>query len=99
VGTGGFSPGIKRPGREADHWPPSSAEVKKLYLHSPVCLPSACRIKHRNNFTFTMFNYGLPREIWTGAESTRRGSTFKSTHTSRKNLTVNEELWMKQKRS
>jgi hypothetical protein len=30
--------GIKRPGREADHSPPSTAEVKKrvqLYLHSP----------------------------------------------------------------
>jgi hypothetical protein len=26
---GGGSPGIKRPGREADHSPPSSAEVKK----------------------------------------------------------------------
>jgi hypothetical protein len=39
--TGVFSPGIKRPGREADHSPPSSAEVKEraeLYLHSPVHL-------------------------------------------------------------
>jgi hypothetical protein len=33
---GALSPGIKRPGREADHSPPSSAEVKEcveLYLH------------------------------------------------------------------
>jgi hypothetical protein len=33
-----LSLGIKRPGREADHSPPSSAEVKEcveLYLHSP----------------------------------------------------------------
>jgi hypothetical protein len=30
VGTGGFFPGGKaRPGRDADHSPPSSAEVKK----------------------------------------------------------------------
>jgi hypothetical protein len=28
VGTGALSPGIKRPGREADHSPPTSAEVK-----------------------------------------------------------------------
>jgi hypothetical protein len=31
-------PGVKRPGREADNLPPSSAEVKvcvELYLHSP----------------------------------------------------------------
>jgi hypothetical protein len=37
-GGGGLSPGVKWPGREADHSPPSSAEVKEcveLYLHSP----------------------------------------------------------------
>jgi hypothetical protein len=28
VGTRGSYPGVKRPGREADHLPPSSAEVK-----------------------------------------------------------------------
>jgi hypothetical protein len=41
VGTGGLSLGVKRPGRESDHSPPSSAEVKecvKLYLHSPIRL-------------------------------------------------------------
>jgi hypothetical protein len=34
--------GVKRPGREANHSPPSSAEVKEcveLYLHSPIRLP------------------------------------------------------------
>jgi hypothetical protein len=38
MGTRGSFPGVKRPGREADHSPPSSAEVKewvKPYLHSP----------------------------------------------------------------
>jgi hypothetical protein len=37
MGTGGSFLGVKRPGREADHSPPSSAEVKEcmeLYLHS-----------------------------------------------------------------
>jgi hypothetical protein len=28
--SGAFSPGVKRPGREADHSPPASAEVKKM---------------------------------------------------------------------
>jgi hypothetical protein len=28
MGTGALSPGVKRPGREADHSPPSSADVK-----------------------------------------------------------------------
>jgi hypothetical protein len=33
----GSFPGIKQPGREVDHSPPTSAEVKgvELYLHSP----------------------------------------------------------------
>jgi hypothetical protein len=38
---GALSPGIKRPGHEADHSPPTSAEVKKnvnLYIHSPIRL-------------------------------------------------------------
>jgi hypothetical protein len=39
IGTGGaLSLGLKRPGLEADHSPPSSAKVKEcveLYLHSP----------------------------------------------------------------
>jgi hypothetical protein len=38
-----FSLGVKRSGREADHSPPSSAEVSEcveLYLHSPIRLHS-----------------------------------------------------------
>jgi hypothetical protein len=38
---GALSLGVKWPGREADHSPPSSAEVKELvdlYLHSPNTL-------------------------------------------------------------
>jgi hypothetical protein len=41
MGTRGSFPGVKRPGREADHSSPSSAEVKecvKLYIHSPNTL-------------------------------------------------------------
>jgi hypothetical protein len=30
MGTGGSYPGVKRQGREADHSPPTSAEVKKM---------------------------------------------------------------------
>jgi hypothetical protein len=54
-----FPWGVKRPGREADHSPPSSAEVKEcveLYLHSPNT-PSwrDAHLKHRDNFTFTFY--------------------------------------------
>jgi hypothetical protein len=41
MGSRGSSLGVKRPGRETDHSPPSSAEVKEcveLYLHSPIRL-------------------------------------------------------------
>jgi hypothetical protein len=41
MGTGSSFPEVKRPGREVDHSPPTSAEVKKnvtLYIHSPIRL-------------------------------------------------------------
>jgi hypothetical protein len=34
VGTGTSFPGVKRPGREADHLPPTSAEVKKMWIYT-----------------------------------------------------------------
>jgi hypothetical protein len=39
--SGTLSLGVKRPGREADHSPPSSAEVKNAWSYTsttPVCL-------------------------------------------------------------
>jgi hypothetical protein len=54
---GALSLEIKRPGREADHSPPSSAEVKEcvgLYLHSPnTPFMAWCSIKTQDNFAFT----------------------------------------------
>jgi hypothetical protein len=34
MGTGGSFPGGKRPGREVDHSPPTSAEVKKMWIYT-----------------------------------------------------------------
>jgi hypothetical protein len=34
TGYRGLSPGVKRQGREADHLPPTSAEVKKMYIYT-----------------------------------------------------------------
>jgi hypothetical protein len=51
------SPGEKRPGREADHPPPTNAEVKNG--EAVPCLPHMSSllggqlIKHRDNITFT----------------------------------------------
>jgi hypothetical protein len=52
---GALSPGVKRPGREVDHSPPTSAEVKKSgSIHPLPYTPSwssAYLVKHRDNFT------------------------------------------------
>jgi hypothetical protein len=31
---GDISPGVKRPGREADHSPPTTVEVKKMWIYT-----------------------------------------------------------------
>jgi hypothetical protein len=33
MGSGALSPGVKRPGREADHSPPANAEDKKTWIY------------------------------------------------------------------
>jgi hypothetical protein len=56
MGTTGFSLGAKRSGREADHSPPSSAEVKNAWsytLTSQYVLMAWCLVKHSDKFTFT----------------------------------------------
>jgi hypothetical protein len=63
--AGALSLGLKRPGHEADHSPPSSAEVKEwveLYLQSPNT-PSwrGAQLKHRNNFT--LYYYVLHDQV------------------------------------
>jgi hypothetical protein len=32
--TWGFFPGVKQPGHEDDHSPPTSAEVKKIWIYT-----------------------------------------------------------------
>jgi hypothetical protein len=34
MGTGGSFPGIKRPGRKADHGPPTNDKVKKTWIYT-----------------------------------------------------------------
>jgi hypothetical protein len=50
MGTGGaFSPGVEWLGREADHSPPTVAEVKKMWIYTFTPLYA---FMHRDNFTF-----------------------------------------------
>jgi hypothetical protein len=59
--TGGSFPGVKRPGREADHLPPTSAEVKKMLVYSstPLYAFMTCiyLVRYRDNFTFLPLPY------------------------------------------
>jgi hypothetical protein len=46
---------VKRPGREADHSPPSSTEVKNAWNYTSTpqyAFMGWCLVKHRDNFTF-----------------------------------------------
>jgi hypothetical protein len=36
MGNGGSFPGVKRPRREADHSPPTNAEVKKMWIYTSI---------------------------------------------------------------
>jgi hypothetical protein len=52
---GALSLGVKRPGREANHSPPSSAEVKNAWSCTSTS-PSwrGAQLKHNDKFTFTL---------------------------------------------
>jgi hypothetical protein len=53
-------PGIKRPGREHDHSPPSSAEVMNAWSYNstlPYVLLARRLVKHRANFTSSTHTY------------------------------------------
>jgi hypothetical protein len=57
---GSLSLGVKRPWREADHSPPSSAEVKNAlsYTYTPqYAFMAWCLVKHRGNFSFTVTSF------------------------------------------
>jgi hypothetical protein len=52
---GVLSLGVKLPGREADHSPPSSTEVKNAWIYNSTpqyVFTAWCLLKHRDNFTF-----------------------------------------------
>jgi hypothetical protein len=52
VGTGGSFPGVKLPRREADHWSPTSAEIKNTWIY--ISTFPYVFIKHRDNFTCSL---------------------------------------------
>jgi hypothetical protein len=55
---GDLTLGVKRPGREADHSPPTSFEVKNAWSYtstSPVRLMTWCLVNHRKKCIFLTF--------------------------------------------
>jgi hypothetical protein len=63
MGTGAPSPRVKRPGREADHSPPSSAEVKNAWSYTsiPPVFMAWYLVKTRANFLPVMWLYNFVR--------------------------------------
>jgi hypothetical protein len=57
VGTCGSLPGGKVAGREADHLPPSSVEIKNewSYTSTPHYFMTRYLVKHRDNFAVIFF--------------------------------------------
>jgi hypothetical protein len=54
--TESFTPGVKRPGRKADHSPPSSAEVKNTWSYTSTntyVFMAWCLVKDRDKFALT----------------------------------------------
>jgi hypothetical protein len=49
--------GVKRPGREADHSPPASSEIKKMWIYTPTP-PYA--FMHRDKFTDSLWSWMAP---------------------------------------
>jgi hypothetical protein len=74
----GFSPEIKRPGSEADHSPPTSAEVKKMWIHTsapPYAFMAQCLIYLSTGTTLPYFyrkSENIGKEIQKGERERER---------------------------
>jgi hypothetical protein len=66
---GALSPMIKRPGRKANHTPPSSAEVKNAWRYTSIrqyIFIAWYLVKHRDNFTAVFWLHRNKRFPWSG---------------------------------
>jgi hypothetical protein len=72
MGTGGSFPGVKRQGREADHSPPTSAEVKKMWIYTstpPFVFMAECLISYAQGQLY-LFSFTYEQIITSGVEYT-----------------------------
>jgi hypothetical protein len=59
IGTGSFSSGLKRPGREADRSSPSSAEVKNVWRYTSTLQYAFIAwylVNHEDKFIFYIYS-------------------------------------------
>jgi hypothetical protein len=64
---GALSSGVKQPGHEADHTPPSSADVKNArnYTSTPqYAFVAWCSVKKKNRDNFTFYNNVTEISCW-----------------------------------
>jgi hypothetical protein len=91
---GALSPGVKRPGREADHSPPSSAEVKNAwsYTSNPQHVFMAwCLVKHRTTYRIYVHDVVLRQTDITFFPLLSFSRIFRSTLRSASNDTLGNE--------
>jgi hypothetical protein len=78
---GALSLGVKRPGREADHSPPCSAEVKEwveLYLHPQYAFMAWCSVKAQGQLylyllDFCVYRFCSVQDVTVWSECTSAG--------------------------
>jgi hypothetical protein len=56
MGIGVLSPEEKQPYNEADHSPPTSAEVNKVWIYISTALYVFMEYKHKDDFTYLHSN-------------------------------------------
>jgi hypothetical protein len=90
--SGALSLGVKRPGREADHLPPSSVEVENACSYTSIpqyVLIAWCLVKHRGQLyahvfqmpTSNIFNtYVLLDMIWLGVRHIKYPEWYLTSH-------------------
>jgi hypothetical protein len=64
---GALSPGVKRPGREVDHSPPASAEIKKMWIYTstpPCALMAYCLISYAQGQLYLFHLYNVKFELF-----------------------------------
>jgi hypothetical protein len=67
MGTGDSFPEVKQPGREADHSPPTNADVKRMWVYTstpPQVFMAYCLISYAEGQIYLTFNVTTVPEIW-----------------------------------